>query len=251
MKTLKEKLKSNEVTFGSWLTIGHTSVAEILLQSPFDWLVIDMEHSAIPLETAQNFIAVIESKGASPLVRVGENNPNLIKRVMDAGAHGVIVPMVNSKEDAIRAVESVKYPPKGKRGVGLYRAQRYGEGFDEYKDWLSENSIVIAQIEHIDAIKNIEEILSVEGIDGCIVGPYDLSGSMGIPGKYNDNKVIEALEKVKEICKKLNMPLGYHIIPPDAAEAKKKIDEGYTFIAFSLDFLFLGRKCKEEFGKLK
>jgi len=251
MDSLKKKLSENKLTVGSWVTIGHPSVVEVLLQSPFDWLVIDMEHSVISLETAQDLISTIESNGAAPLVRVGENHPNLIKRVMDAGAHGVVVPMINSKEDAIKAVESVKYPPEGKRGVGLYRAQKYGEGFNEYKKWLSENSVVIAQIEHIDAVKNIEEILQVKGIDGCIIGPYDLSGSMGIPGEYNDEKVLEALEKVKTACKKMNKPLGYHVIPPDSEEAKKKIDEGYTFIAFSLDFLFLGRKCKEEFGKLK
>ena len=248
---LKQKLKNNEQTFGTWITIGHSSVAEILLQSDFDWIVIDMEHSAISFETAQNLIGVIESGDKAPLVRVGENDPYIIKRVMDAGAHGVVVPMVNSREDAVRAVHAVRYPPVGKRGVGLYRAQKYGEGFEEYKEWLDKESVIIAQIEHIDAVNNIDEIISVEGIDGCIIGPYDLSGSLGIPGQYEDERVTEALEKVKKACKERNFPLGYHVIPPEQAELKKKMEEGYTFLAFSLDFLFLGRKCKEEFSKVK
>jgi 2-dehydro-3-deoxyglucarate aldolase len=248
---IKNKLSNNELTIGSWITIGHPSIAEIMLQSDFDWIVIDMEHSSVSLESAQILISTIEANGSTPLVRVGENNQYLIKRVMDAGAHGVIVPMVNTREDAVKAVESVKYPPIGKRGVGLYRAQKYGEGFDEYKKWLEEESVVIVQIEHIDAVNNIEEILSVEGVDGCIIGPYDLSGSMGIPGDFENKKVLDALEKVKVACKKINKPLGYHVIPPDHIEMKKKIDEGYTFLAFSLDFLFLGRKCKEEIEKVR
>jgi 2-keto-3-deoxy-L-rhamnonate aldolase RhmA len=251
MTSLKEKLASNTVSVGSWITIGHPSVAEILLQSPFDWLVIDMEHSAITIEQAQTLIAAIQAAGKAPLVRVGENDAYLIKRVMDAGAHGVVVPMVNSKEDALRAVDSVKYPPEGKRGVGLYRAQAYGEGFDKYREWLSGNSVIIAQIEHIDAVNNIEEILSVKGIDGCIIGPYDLSASLGIPGNFQDKRLLDALEKVKTACKKRGKPLGYHIIQPDHKELKKKVDEGYTFLAFSLDFLFLGRKCKEELSYMK
>lgn len=251
MTSLKNKLASNRLTIGSWITMGHPSVVEVMLQSDFDWLVIDMEHSSISLETAQVLVSVIEAKGCTPLVRVENNDPNIIKRVMDLGAHGVIVPQVNSKQDAERAVKSVKYPPEGERGVGLYRAQGYGEKFDEYKKWLKKESVVIAQIENIKAVENIEEIVKVEGIDGLIIGPYDLSGSMGIPGEYKDKKVVEALKKVEEVCKKAGKPLGYHVIPPDHKELKEKIDSGYTFLAFSIDFLFLGRKCKEEFSKIK
>ena len=132
MKSLKERLRKKEVTIGSWITLGHPSVAEIMAKAGFDWLTVDMEHSAITLHQAQQLIQVIELSGVVPLVRVGENDPNLIKRVMDAGAHGVIVPMVNSKEDAEKAVRSVKYPPRGFRGVGLARAQKYGADFEGF-----------------------------------------------------------------------------------------------------------------------
>src|SRR3990167_7462058 len=134
MVNVKERLRRNEVTHGSLVTLGHSSIAEIMAKSGFDWLTVDMEHSAITLHQAQQLIQVIELCGVLPLVRVGENNPNLIKRVMDAGSHGVIVPMVNTKEDAVKAVDSVRYPPMGKRGVGLARAQGYGLEFDRYKE---------------------------------------------------------------------------------------------------------------------
>ncbi|MBI2625278.1 MAG: 2,4-dihydroxyhept-2-ene-1,7-dioic acid aldolase [Candidatus Nealsonbacteria bacterium] len=245
MAFLKEALRQNKLTIGSWITLGHTSIAEIMAKAGFDWLTIDMEHSAIDLRDAQNLIKVIELSGCTPLVRVGENNPYLIKRVMDAGAHGVIVPMVNSREEAIKAVEAVKYPPHGKRGVGLARAQGYGLGFEQYKNWLVNESIVIVQIEHIKAVENLEEILKVEGVDSFIVGPYDLSGSLGIPGQFEDQRVKEALEKVTATAKKLNKTAGFHVVPPDADALKQKINEGYRFLGFSLDTLFLGTNCKK------
>ena len=182
--TLKEKLNTNTLTIGSWVTIGHQSIIEIMATAGFEWLTIDMEHSVIGLETAQHLIAHIQKHDMKALVRVSKNEEVIIKRIMDAGADGVIVPMVNSKADAEKAVNYVKYPPQGKRGVGLARAQGYGTKFEEYKTWLNDESIVIAQIEHIDAVNDIENILTTDGIDGIIVGPYDLISSMGFPGDF-------------------------------------------------------------------
>ena len=180
---IKKALKEGKVTIGSWITIGHPIVAEIMAQAGFDWLTIDMEHSAITIEKTQELIQIIQLSGVAPLVRVSENNPTIIKRVLDAGAYGVIVPMVNSAKDAEKAVKAVKYPPVGSRGVGLARAQGYGFDFDEYAATINEESVVIVQMEHIDAVNNLDSIVSVEGIDGCIIGPYDLSGSLGVPGE--------------------------------------------------------------------
>ena len=131
MITLKYKLKNKELTVGSWITIGDPSVAEIMAKSGFDWLVVDMEHSAIDFSQAQQLIRIIELAGCTPLVRVGDNNPYFIKRVIYAGSHGVIVPMVNTAEDAANAVKAVRYPPSGTRGVGLSRAQGYGLDFED------------------------------------------------------------------------------------------------------------------------
>lgn len=156
-KILKDKLKNQKLTLGSWITIGSTAVAEAMARSGFEWLTIDMEHSAITLDIAQELIRTIELNNCIPLVRVPENNSRIIKIVMDAGAHGIIVPMVNSKQDAQRAVKSVKYPPEGFRGVGLARAQDYGFDFEGYERWLEKESLVIVQIEHVDAVENIDD----------------------------------------------------------------------------------------------
>ena len=236
---LKNKLKKRELTIGSWITIGHTVVAEIMARAGYDWLTVDMEHSAITLDIAQDLIRVIELCGVVPLVRVGENNTNHIKRVMDAGAHGVIVPMVNSKDDAEKAVASVQYPPKGFRGVGLARAQKYGADFEGYKKWNEQESIVIVQIEHIKAVENLEAILSVPGVDGFIIGPYDLSGSLGVPGQFDHPEMLKALNRVKEVSKKMNALPGFHVIPPEVEAFQEKVLEGYKFVAHSLDSLML------------
>lgn len=251
MNLVKNKLKQNKPTFGSWITIGNPIVAEIMANSGFEWLTIDMEHSVITLDGAQDLIRIIELSGCVPLVRVSENNPFIIKRVMDAGAHGVIVPMVNNREEAERAVKSVRYPPEGFRGVGLARAQKYGFDFEGYKKWLEKESIVIVQIEHVDAVKNLKEILAVKGVDGYIVGPYDISGSLGIPGEFENPKFKKIIKEVMDVGKKSSKSAGFHVIPPDEKEVKKIMNMGYTFIAVSLDTLFLGSLCKDVLNKLK
>lgn len=182
---------------------------------------------------------------------MGENNPRIIKRVLDAGAVGIIVPMVNSKADAIKAVNAVKYAPLGERGVGLARAQNYGFGFEEYAQTINSKTKVIAQIEHINAINSLEEILSVEGIDGTIIGPYDLSASMGKPGKFDEPDVKEVRRQYEIISKKMDKPLGSHVIKPDYNLVLEKINRGYTFIAFSLDTLFLGTICRDQMSQLR
>lgn len=245
MLDLKKKLNSGKVSVGSWITLGHTAVAEIMAQAGFDWLVVDMEHSAITLKETQQLIQIVELSGIVPLVRVGENNPNLIKRVMDAGAYGVVVPMVNTKEDAVKAVQAVKYPPVGIRGVGLARAQGYGMEFEKYKNWVNKGSIIIVQIEHKDAIENLEEILSVNGVDGSIIGPYDLSGSFGLPGNFKAPKMKEALIHYEAISKKLKKAMGFHIVHPDIQRTAYFKKRGYVFLAVGLDTLYLSIKCKE------
>ncbi|MBF0465916.1 MAG: 2,4-dihydroxyhept-2-ene-1,7-dioic acid aldolase [Nitrospirae bacterium] len=245
MKKLKELLTNNKPTIGSWLTIGHVSVAEVMSQRGYDWLTIDMEHSAITLHELLPLIVAIEACGVVPLVRVGENSICLIKRVMDIGAHGVIVPMVNTQEDAVKAVQAVKYPPYGSRGVGLTRAQEYGFGFERYKDWVYTDSVVIVQIEHIEAVHNLEEILSVEGVDGSIIGPYDLSGSLGKPGDFENLDVIHAINHYERVCAMMKKPMGFHVVQPNHMEAQKYLDKGYIFLAVGVDFLYLGKKCSE------
>lgn len=243
MKDFKSRLINRELTIGSWITIGNLSVAEIMANAGFDWLTIDMEHSAITLSQAQELICIIELCGVTPLVRVGENNANLLKRVMDAGAHGVMVPLVNSKEDAEKAVAAVKYPPTGTRGVGLTRAQKYSLDLDRYKEWNKKNGIVIVQLEHIEAVENLEKIMSVEGINGFIIGLYDLSGSLNCPGDFNNPKVKQALEEIYLKSMKNNYLMGQHVVNPEPKQVMAKIDQGMKFIGVGTDFLFLNQHC--------
>lgn len=251
MGNLKSKLSNNELTIGTWVTISHPAVIEILSSAGFEWITLDIEHSAINIESVQNLLGHIQGNGMEGLVRVSKNEEVVIKRVMDAGADGVIVPMVKNRSEAEKAVSFVKYPPVGKRGVGLSRAQKYGTDFDGYKEWTNNEAVVIAQIEHIEAVNNLEDILKTEGIDGTIVGPYDLSASMGYPGEYNRDDVKEALDKVVKVTKEIKKPLGFHVVEADYSELKQRIEEGYNFIAFSLDFFFLGDKARNEMAKFQ
>lgn len=248
---LKRKLSNNELTLGSWLTINHQSVVEIMATAGFEWLCIDIEHSAISISDVLNLIGHIQGNGMQALVRVNENNPVIIKQVMDAGADGVIIPMVNSVHDARKAVASVRYPSKGLRGVGLSRAQNYGIGFSEYQEWLKNDAVIIAQIEHINAVNELSDIIEVPGIDGIIVGPYDLSASMGYPGEFDRADVIEALKRVDTVCIEKGCPLGFHVISSDHTKTLEKINNGYTFLAVSLDFFFLGDSARREMSELR
>lgn len=241
---LKQRLRENRVTVGSWVTLGHPAVAEITAAAGFDWLAIDMEHSVITLDVAQQLMQVIEARGAVPLVRLPENDATVIKRVMDAGAAGVIVPMVNSPEDAARAVRATRYPPLGSRGLGIARAQGYGVSIREYVERIAETAVVILQIEDKRAVKQIDLIFQVPGVDGYLIGPYDLAASMGHAGRLDHPEVEAAVERVFESARRHGVCAGFHVIHPSAAEVKRRFDQGYRFLAYSLDVLFLGAACR-------
>ncbi|MFH2047101.1 MAG: aldolase/citrate lyase family protein [Pseudomonadota bacterium] len=242
--TLKEKLHNNGLSIGSWITLAHPAIAEIMAKAGFDWLAVDLEHSVITIREAEELIRVIDLCGAVPLVRLSTNDSVQIKRVMDAGAYGIIVPMVNSAAEAERAVAAVRYPPQGKRGVGLARAQGYGNTFEAYKDWLSHEAIVIVQIEHIQAVENLVAILSVEGVDGFIVGPYDLSGSLGVPGDFEHPLMQKTMATIKSVGLTSGKATGIHIIEPDVTQLQQRIKENYQFIAYSVDIRMLDVTCR-------
>ncbi|HEY46066.1 MAG TPA: 2,4-dihydroxyhept-2-ene-1,7-dioic acid aldolase [Anaerolineae bacterium] len=249
---MPEAEKSKEITLGSWLSLGSPYVTEIMLKAGFDWLVIDMEHSAAnTLSRAQQLIQIIDLGGCIPLVRIPINDSTIIKQVMDAGAHGVIVPMVNTRKDAEEAVAAVRYPPRGKRGVGLWRAQGYGRTFEEYRSWLEQHCTVIVQIEHIHGVRNLKEILDVDGVDGFIIGPYDLSASLGVPGELQKPVVVEALQEVEAVATTSEKWAGFHIVHPDHDQLKRTIERGYDFIAYGVDFTFLTHIVDHEIGFVK
>jgi len=244
MMSLKTKLHAGKLTVGSWITLAHPAIAEIMAKAGFDWLTVDLEHSVITIREAEDLIRVIDLCNVAPLVRLSANDPVQIKRVMDAGAHGIIVPMVNKREEAVAAVHAVYYPPNGGRGVGLARAQGYGTSFQQYHEWLEHKALVIVQVEHIDAVNNLADILSVPGIDGYFIGPYDLSASMGLAGKFDHPDMIAAVEKIKQMGLKFGKPGGLHIVEPDISQLEKRIKEGFKFLAYSLETRVLDTACR-------
>ncbi len=244
---IKKILDKGGVSIGSWMSMAHESIAEILAGAGYDWVVIETEHTAIDVSEVLRLIIAIESKGCLPLVRLAWNDPIQAKAVMDSGAAGVLVPMVNTIEDARLAVNSVKYPPDGFRGVGLARAQGYGCDFDEYVKKSNGDGLLIVQIEHIDAVNNIDKILSVKGIDGTFIGPYDLSMSMGMPGKLDHPEIKKAKQRVLEATLARGLAPGIHLVHPDAAslDFKHYVESGYKFMALGTDILFLGDSCRK------
>ena len=245
-------MDNNNSLLGSWIQFAHPAHAEILAKAGFDWLAVDLEHSVISLREAEDLIRIIDLCKVVPLVRMSSNNPVQIARIMDAGAHGVIVPMINTKEEAQAAVDSVFYPPKGKRGVGLARAHEYGAKFEQYRNWLPENGIVIVQIENIKGVENLREILSVEGIFGFIVGPYDLSSSLGIPGELDHPLMLKKLKEINDIANDFpNIKKGVHKISIDPDPVLDAVNAGYDLIAYSTDMLFMGDSCRRGINHIR
>ena len=251
---IKEKLNNNKLTVGSWVTLPSTAIVEIMCNAGYDWLVVDMEHTTISIEQAGELIRTIELSGVSSLVRLTSNDENQIKRVMDAGAQGIVVPMVKSVEDAKSAVAATRYPPLGNRGVGLSRAQGYGASFQEYLSWQSDmddGPVIVVQIEHIDAVDNLEDILNTEGIDAFIIGPYDLSCSMGIPGEFGHLEFKQTIENIIEIGCKVGAVSGLHVVEPDIEKLNEAIKVGHKFVAYSVDIRMLDVMARNGVGRVR
>ncbi|HLB41794.1 MAG TPA: aldolase/citrate lyase family protein [Gammaproteobacteria bacterium] len=240
-----------QISFGSWITLAHPAIAEIMAKAGFEWLVIDLEHSVITIRETEELIRVIELCGVKPYVRLTANDHHQIKRVMDAGARGIIVPMVKSADDVKKAADAMFYPPKGTRGVGLARAQSYGAEFETYLEKHTDFDLIV-QIEHIDAVERLEEILVFPELAGFIVGPYDLSGSMGIPGNFTNINFQSTLDKIKNISGKYpHVKRGIHLVEPNLTQLKKIIDDEYDFIAYSVDIRILDVGVKSAINQFK
>jgi 2-keto-3-deoxy-L-rhamnonate aldolase RhmA len=248
---LKRKLKSGAPCLGAWITLGHPAIAEIFARSGFDWIVVDLEHSTISIDQAGELIRTVDLVGAAPLVRLTSNDTNLIKRVMDAGAHGIVVPNVRTPEEAELAVSATRYAPLGHRGVGLARAQRYGDGFKDYLAWQQDGPTVVVQIEHQSALANLQAIFTTPGVDAFIIGPYDLSCSMGMPGEFDRPEFVDTIRRILRMGIEAGCPAGVHIVEPDLARLREVLCEGYRFIAYSVDIRMLDVSSRQAMGLIK
>lgn len=244
---LRERIAAGRITLGSWLTLAHPGTAEVMAASGFDWLVLDCEHGGYDLETATSLMRALQAAQPScqPLVRVSQNDTLEIRRALDAGAYGVIVPMINTREAAQHAVAAAHYPPRGVRGYGFTRANRYGAEFASHLAWAEREHTVIVQIEHYQAIEHIDDIVSVEGVDCAFVGPWDLSGSMGLAGQLDHPRVISALERVVACCAEHGKAAGLLITIPTPEAVSAALQRGFTFLALGVDALLLTHRCQE------
>jgi 2-keto-3-deoxy-L-rhamnonate aldolase RhmA len=233
-----EKLSKAEPAFGTVISFSDPTVTELIAED-MDFVWIDMEHSAQTLQTVQGHVMATNGTGATPLVRVPSNDPVLIKPVLDSGAAGVIVPMVCTADEARKAVGACRYPPEGIRGFGPRRPSRYGRlGGPSFCRKLDEEVICILQIEHIDAIGQIDEIVAVPGVSSLVIGPNDLSGSMGHMGEPRHPEVLRAIEVLLESAGRRNLPVGIGM-GADPKLANEWIEKGMRWVALGSDFALL------------
>ena len=246
---LKHNLAAGKVCIGATITMSNTVVAEIMSHMGFDWLWFESEHTAMSLESILQMLQATNGADVSTVVRVPWNDKTMIKRVLDTGPDGIIIPLVNTRAEAEEAVKAIKYPPLGERGAGLGRAQSYGMNMGDYLQTSNDEVMTIVMIEHIDAVNNIAEIISVPGIDSVMVGALDLSGSMGILGQTGDERVEGAIQKVLAECKRVGMPCGIIAGSPDVAN--KRIAEGFQNIILGLDVLYLIGAAQDALSKVE
>jgi len=225
-------LSEGKAAIGTTLTIGHAETAELVGHANFDWVLIDTEHTPMGYESVQLCMQAMSFSRAVPLVRVAWNDLVLIKRALDIGAYGVIVPWVNSKDDAMRAVKAVRYSPAGLRGYGPRRA---AINDPDYVETANSEIYLGVQIETQAAIDSIDEILSVEGIDAALVGPWDLSLSLGIIGQLDSPKFNVAMEKIVSACKRHNLVAGMLAVD----DVKRRLDQGFRLLNVGTDYFFL------------
>jgi 2-keto-3-deoxy-L-rhamnonate aldolase RhmA len=233
---VKELLGKGETVVGTWVTIGSPDVAELVAHMGVDWLVFDMEHAPLDIGTVQALMQATSGTEITPFVRVAWNDLVLIKRALDIGAQGLVIPWVNSEADAIKAVQAARYPPRGVRGAGPRRAAMYGLDRN-YMAHADSDVMVIVQIETPEAVENVERILKVDGVDAFFIGPRDLSVSMGVKDRRNDPSFNLAVKKTMEVSEKLGVPAG--IMCHSTEEIKSAVEKGFKFIAIGSDCDYL------------
>jgi 2-dehydro-3-deoxyglucarate aldolase len=237
---LKQALKHRTPTLGSWITFASEASVEIMARSGFEWLALDMEHSPIDFVEASRLIRIIDLAGVPALCRLPSNDPVLVKQVLDAGASGVIVPSIESAAEAQRAVEAAYYPPAGRRGVGLARAQGYGRTFERYRETVGDRTIVVAMIETERGVAAAHEIAGVAGIDAVLIGPYDLSASLGCIGQLDHPRVVDACTTICKAAAAHAISSGFHIVHVTDEALEAAVAAGHTFLAVGVDMIFLG-----------
>lgn len=244
MNNTKQKLRSGQPVFGGWLLTGNPAVAEIMANEGFDFLGVDMEHTPTNVEGFYHIALAAQGTGCDLLARLPSCDPVLAKQVLDMGAAGIIVPSVNSPEEAAQAVAMAKFPPAGIRGASLCRASGYGRRFGEYFAAHNREVIVVVMLEHIQAVPQADAILATPGIDAALIGPYDLSASMNLAGQLDHPEVRAAQQAILDACQRQKVAAGIHVVPVDPEEVRRRVEAGFRFVACGIDTLFIREGCR-------
>lgn len=244
-KKLKKALRNRERLFAAWVSYSHPSIAETFAKAGFDFIAIDMEHSTISLSEGQRIIAACQSEGVPCLPRPVSHSNDYIKPLLESGADGILIQMVNTANEVSKLINDIKYPPVGNRSFGVSRAQSYGFDFNEYITEWNQTSTFIIQVESIEAVNNIEKLLAFDEIDGVMVGPYDISGSLGVPGQLEHPKVIEASKKVIDACKSYGKSCGTQLNDPNPNNINSLFDQGYTYAILGSDLFVLWKWAEQ------
>ena len=238
IRLIRQALKDGKPSIGSWMQLPHASVAEIMGQAGYDWIAVDLEHGAIGVDQLPDLFRALELGGTLPLVRLAQGQPKDCKQALDAGAGGVIVPMVESAAQLEQVRDVCRWPPAGVRGVGFSRANHFGKHFETYNEE-AQAPLLVAMIEHVRAVDNLAEILRVSGLDAIMVGPYDLSASMGLTAQFDHSHFKSTMQRIRALAQEHRIPGGVHIVMPEPAVLETRLVEGYRFIAYSIDAVFL------------
>lgn len=248
LATFKERLSAPEPLIGTLVTLPSPDVADILSRAGFDYLWIETEHAPMDVLQAQALIQAAGGRCAC-LVRIPDKEEVWVKKALDVGCAGIVVPQIRSAEEARQVVEWSLYPPQGRRSVGVSRAHAYGMGFQRYVETANDELVIVLQAEHTDAVEDIEAIARVAGVDAVLIGPFDLSGSLGVLGQTGHPRVLEAIETVRDACRAAGMPVG--IFAADVETAKRYVEEGFTLIALGMDAFFVWQGAQRALAELR
>ena len=235
---IRQTLAAGGATIGSWIQIPHPSIAEIMAQAGYDWIAVDLEHGTIGVEQLPDLFRALELGDTLPLARVAEATAQNCRQALDAGAGGVILPMIEDAGQLAAVIGHCCWPPAGVRGVGFSRANMFGRRFADYAAE-ARAPLVVAMIEHRRAIEHLEQIVAVDGLDAILIGPYDLSASLGITGQFDTPAFVATLDRIRAVCDGVRMPCGVHVVEPSVAALQRHLDSGYRFLPFSIDAVFL------------
>lgn len=249
---IRVALAADKPTVGTWLQLPSPDVAEVMARAGYDWVAVDMEHGSFGRTGLPDIFRAIECGGAAPFVRLPAASRTSVKTALEAGAQGLIFPMIETREQLDLAISWSVYPGhddgrvhgdplRENRGVGYCRANAFGKDFDAYMARRAPELFLVAQIEHIRAVENLDAILSHPRLDAIMVGPYDLSGSMGLTAQFDHPDFTAAMDRIHAACKRHNALMGLHIVQPDPAELQRQIAAGSRFIAYGIDSVFLWR----------